>query len=595
MLEQWLQKDNIEPNILFNTIFETVADGIFVFGLDGRVVQVNQALLTLLEARPEELIGQYNYQVMADFNLSAKNGCSLIAEQLLSSKILRQHTLKHLKNDDISITLHSGREIIVNITSSPMLDQKNQLVGCISIFHDITEQSQKENRIFHAFNSLLTFIETLANSPNQEQSSVIHDEENTPPITLAGKFMTEVIAEVLDCQFAEVFLLENPEQRQHVIAVSGLSACEEELFREGSERTLFSDYLEAATIDQLRDNQVVTLDLLGQPFVTPHSDFGARYRLIAPIVLSGKLFGVFIIAKTDKRYADVTNAYSPGEIVLAQDVAKFTTLVIERVRLLQKWAEANARDLALQEANRRHDDFMSNTSHELRTPLTTFKANAELALRRLEKLTKRIEYEQSLTKSLEDIKQPLSYAISRANLHARVISDLLDSSRIQQIHVLTMLMEPFDLFAIVRSTVEDIRLIVEDRTIVLHETENEHFSLYGDAERISQVVFNYISNALKYSPVTSPIEVRVTRKGLFASVTVHDEGSGLSVENQAKIWERFYQVPDVEAQYKAGADGLGLGLYLSRKIIEQHHGLVGVQSAPGKGSTFWFDLPLMSS
>jgi signal transduction histidine kinase len=249
--------------------------------------------------------------------------------------------------------------------------------------------------------------------------------------------------------------------------------------------------------------------------------------------------------------------------------------------------------LAMHQANSRYDAFMSIASHELRTPLTTFKGNAELALRRLDKLMKQGEYEQSFLKAIESIRQPLSYAISRTNLQERMITDLLDSSRIQQTNSLKMSMQPFDLLALMLATVADVKMIASDRTFVFQATENASFSLRGDADRIGQVVFNYINNALKYSPIDQPIEVCLTREGMFARVSVHDRGLGLSVESQARIWERFYQVPEVVVQYELGVSGLGLGLYLSSKIIEEHHGRVGVQSIPGEGSTFWFNLPLM--
>jgi signal transduction histidine kinase len=91
------------------------------------------------------------------------------------------------------------------------------------------------------------------------------------------------------------------------------------------------------------------------------------------------------------------------------------------------------------------------------------------------------------------------------------------------------------------------------------------------------------------------VEVHVTVRGGRARVSVRDEGPGLPAEEQRRIWERYHRVPGVPAHAGAGAGGgggLGLGLYISRTIIERHHGAVGVRSAPGKGATFWFALPL---
>jgi signal transduction histidine kinase len=113
----------------------------------------------------------------------------------------------------------------------------------------------------------------------------------------------------------------------------------------------------------------------------------------------------------------------------------------------------------------------------------------------------------------------------------------------------------------------------------------------ADAQRIGQVVTNYLTNALKYSPADRPIEVGLEVDAQQARVWVRDEGPGLPPEDQKHIWDRFYQAEGVAVQSGSGV-GLGLGLHISRTIIGQHYGQVGVQSAPGHGSTFWFTLPL---
>jgi signal transduction histidine kinase len=116
----------------------------------------------------------------------------------------------------------------------------------------------------------------------------------------------------------------------------------------------------------------------------------------------------------------------------------------------------------------------------------------------------------------------------------------------------------------------------------------------ADAGRIQQVVTNYLSNALKFSPDDQAVEVCVQLQDDEARVAVHDDGVGIPLADQPHIWERYFQAEGVGV--KSGSQvGFGVGLYLSKAIIEGHHGQVGVQSAPGQGTTFWFTLPLASS
>ncbi len=103
---------------------------------------------------------------------------------------------------------------------------------------------------------------------------------------------------------------------------------------------------------------------------------------------------------------------------------------------------------------------------------------------------------------------------------------------------------------------------------------------------------NYLSNALKYSAADQPVEVQLEVKDGVAHVSVLDQGPGLSPDEYQHIWERFYRVPGIQVQSGSGV-GLGLGLHISHIIIERLGGTVGVESEQGKGSTFWFTLPIV--
>ncbi len=253
--------------------------------------------------------------------------------------------------------------------------------------------------------------------------------------------------------------------------------------------------------------------------------------------------------------------------------------------------ERRANELALRVANQRMDEFLSMVSHELRTPLTTIKASIQLARRRVASSLQEIVSENDTQyNKLVEMQAILDRAERQVNIQNRLIDDLLEVSRIQA-HKLTLHLKECDLATIVREAVEDQQATMPHHPIQMELSVTEPVMLSVDADRIQQVLTNYLTNACKYSPADHPIVVRLQVKGEYICVCVHDEGPGLPPEEQAQVWERFYRVQGIEAK-NGSTVGLGLGLPICRAIIEQHQGQVGVESTPGIGSTFWFALPL---
>jgi signal transduction histidine kinase len=136
-----------------------------------------------------------------------------------------------------------------------------------------------------------------------------------------------------------------------------------------------------------------------------------------------------------------------------------------------------------------------------------------------------------------------------------------------------------------------------DRTIELVVPDSLIAWVQADAARLSQVLSNYLSNALKYSSADQPVTVRLEAVENQAVVSVADHGPGILLEEQSRIWELFHRVPGIELQYESGesSGSLGLGLHICKQVVELHPGgSVGLDSVVGAGSTFWFRLPLVS-
>ncbi|HKS70909.1 MAG TPA: HAMP domain-containing sensor histidine kinase, partial [Ktedonobacterales bacterium] len=193
--------------------------------------------------------------------------------------------------------------------------------------------------------------------------------------------------------------------------------------------------------------------------------------------------------------------------------------------------------------------------------------------------------------TLARVESLLERAQRQTDRENRIVSDLLDVSRIQA-GKLELRTQRCDLLALVREAVEEQRLASPQRAITLALPRGRRrLSVEADADRISQVITNYLTNALKYAPA-GPIAVRVERREGAVRVSVRDSGPGLPPAEQERVWERFYRVPDAGAGN--GQIGMGIGLFLCKSLVERHGGRVGVESAPGAGATFWLELPLPS-
>ena len=221
------------------------------------------------------------------------------------------------------------------------------------------------------------------------------------------------------------------------------------------------------------------------------------------------------------------------------------------------------------------DEFISIASHELKTPVTSIKGYLQLL---------RFNFKED---GDEKASEMLSKADAQVNKLSALINELLDVKKIES-GQLQYNEEQFDLGILVKEMV--MELLSFTYTHALCYSAEGTCMVYGDRNKISQVISNLIENATKYSPAKSDIRVEVASSGNKACCKVQDFGMGIPNDQQARIFERFYRVGGLlENTYS----GLGLGLYISAEIIKKHHGKLTVQSEYGKGSTFQFELPLI--
>jgi signal transduction histidine kinase len=294
-------------------------------------------------------------------------------------------------------------------------------------------------------------------------------------------------------------------------------------------------------------------------------------------------------------HGDIGRVGDAVEIALVLAVGGVISIAASGTERARRKAErgrmqALAREMALRELSERTDEFLGVASHELRTPLTTITGALELSQRRLARHRCQPSAESSeQARDLAAMAEVLGVAEHEVNRQNRLIGDLLDASRIRA-DKLELRMEPVDLAPVVGEAVEAQRLAWPERAIELTMPAGDVL-IQGDGQRLGQVVTNFLTNALKYSATDRPVAVELCVQDDGARVAVCDQGPGLMPKHQAVVWERFRRIDGIEQQSGSGA-GLGLGLYICRTIIERHGGEVGVESTPGRGSTFWLRLPL---
>ena len=228
-------------------------------------------------------------------------------------------------------------------------------------------------------------------------------------------------------------------------------------------------------------------------------------------------------------------------------------------------------------ANRAKDEFLSILSHELRTPL-----NAILGWSAM--LRQRTLSQDKVLRALETIER-------NAKSQAQLIEDILDISRIIT-GKLRLQVRPVNLVPVIESAIESVRLAAEAKSIRLQSRiDSQAGLLLGDANRLQQVLWNLLSNALKFTPKDGRVEIRLERVNSHAEITVSDTGPGISSEFLPFVFDRFRQHDSTTTR---SYGGLGLGLAIVRQLVELHGGTVTVVSPGiGQGTTFTVTLPAM--
>jgi PAS domain S-box-containing protein len=541
---------------------------------DGRITLVNQQTERMFGYAREELLGQPIETLIPERSRAGHR-------RLRAGYMAEPHTRPMGMDLPLFGRRRDGSEFPVEIGLSPL--QAGSEFAVAAIVRDITERRriEAERAAAEAANQELRKLQTITESGLH--TGVLQVEmDDLLPALLAR------VRQVMAVDNAALLLAAPGEETLTLTLAQG---AEERLT--GQVRIPFGEGVAgriAATrapliVDDLRTVEVVN-PLLHEKF---------RSLAGAPLLIDTRLIGVLHVASvTARRFTDT-------DIRLLQLVAQRVASLIEQARLYAEeqtsrreaeMARVNAE--AARELSQRLDEFVSVASHDIRTPVAVIRGNIQQAQREFDQLLANEAFDMAHD-DVRAVRESLTEAGAGADRLTRLVDMLFDIVRARN-GKLELQMALCDLAEIVSATVEAQRIATPSRAIQLELPEERPVLVHADADRLGQVLNNYLSNAIKYSPDISVITTRLEVYGNKAIVSVQDEGPGLPWTEQSRVWEMFHRAPGINVQSAtAKAASLGLGLHVCKQIIELHHGQVGVESVEGQGSTFWFSLTLFAN
>jgi signal transduction histidine kinase/HAMP domain-containing protein len=294
---------------------------------------------------------------------------------------------------------------------------------------------------------------------------------------------------------------------------------------------------------------------------------GMRALLAVPLLREGRVLGSLALGRR------TAGEFPPEVVNLLQTFAAQSTLAIENARLFRE-IEHKSRELEV--ASQHKSQFLANMSHELRTPLNAILGYTELIADRI----------------YGEVPEKIGEVVDRVQKSGRhllgLINDVLDLSKIEA-GQLVLGLNDYSVHDVVQSVISAVEPLAAGKGLALTVNVAPDLPVVrGDERRIAQVLLNLVGNAIKFTE-KGEIVVRVTNSDGMFLVSVADTGTGIPAADHQKIFEEFQQVDSSSTRAKGGT---GLGLAIAKRIVEMHGGRIWLESAPGKGSTFFFSIPV---
>jgi len=538
-----------EESRKFRLGLERSADAVFMTDIAGTIVYANPAFTTVYGYTPDEVIGK-NPRILKS-GLLSKEDYRHFWEALLAKNTVSREIINKAKD---------GRLVPVADTNSPILDEKEDILGFLAIHTDITERKENEEAIQRR-------NEYLAASA--EIGRLV-----TSTLDLEAIFTRSVnlIVERFSFYYASIFIIEE----------TGLNAVLQEATgkagRKLKERKHSLAVGSNSTVGKATSRgEVVAVNNTALDAIHKHNPLLPETKAEAaiPLKIGSRIIGVLDIQSTE------VNAFSEDEIAILQLLADQIAVGIDNARSYNIAQQAIEE---MREVDRLKSQFLANMSHELRTPLNSIIGFARVILKGIDGPITELQ-QQDLT------------AIFNSGQHLLgLINDILDVSRIEA-GKMELTFDEVNMAELISSVMSTATGLIKDKPITLKREIPADLPLVrADAMRVRQVLINFLSNAAKFTDegeIVVKAHVEESTKGQpMVMVSVTDTGPGIALEDQSKLFQPFSQV-DASLTRKVG--GSGLGLSICQHLIQMHGGHIGIHSDAGKGSTFYFSVPVFQN
>ena len=525
----------------FRALIQYSADAIQLISAEGNVLYSSDSVENVLGYKPEEIQGASPEGFIHPDDLSFFMEQFLSLLQKPGEQVTLEYRIKH-KN---------GSWVWIEATGTNYLHDP-RIQAIVGNFRNITERKHQEER------------QQLLNAVSEKLVSSLDHQ-------LTLQEIAQLIVPAM-ADYCRIAVLDEQQQIQEIVAnhiEPEKIALVRELYELYKDRVNNSHGLQKlletgqSELIPVVTPEVVAPLLQENPAVLPiiHA-LGLTSYMGIPLIARDKVIGAITFSSTQPQ-----RCYTHEDLAFAQELARRIALTLDNARL---YAEA-------QRAITLRYDFISIASHELRTPVTSLKLYVQVLQKQLSR-----RGEESLARAFAKMDAHL-------NKLTLLIEDLLNVSRIEH-GKLDFQEDWFDLNEVVRETVEQIQFTTSKHRIRIEGRISQ--LVWGDRDRIGQVLTNLLTNAVKFSPLANTIIVRLTAAQDAVMVSVQDFGIGIEKEHLNHIFDRFHRVSDPEEKTYPG---LGIGLYIAHEIIQRHNGTLAVESEKGQGSRFSLTLPYTSS